>query len=74
MTKSIQILFLFFILNSCNLIRLLRTSAENIESSEEISAFLSKKKYKYDYSFENIDSTSMLLKTEKYRLVNNRDK
>lgn len=59
---------LLLTLNSCNLIRLLNTSEQKDESAEEIETFLSKKKYSFDYSFENIDSTSNLLSKEKYRL------
>lgn len=63
-------LLLFFILNSCNLIRLLNVSEETEENNEQIKLFLSKHKYCYDYSFENIDSTSILLKSSKYRINN----
>jgi hypothetical protein len=67
--------FLFVLLlslNSCDLIRLLNTSEQNDESTEEINSFLRKRKYKYDYSFENVDSTSDSLARPKYRLNNDR--
>ncbi len=66
--KLILLLLILITFNSCNLIRLINTSAENNESTEEINSFLSKRKYHYDYSFENIDSTSYLLADSKYRI------
>lgn len=67
--KFVAVSFLLIALASCDLIRLLNTSEEKDESSEQIQAFLSKHKYKYDFSFENTDSTSRLLKTPPYRLI-----
>lgn len=64
------IFLLLLTLNSCDLVRLLNTSKEQDESAEEINKFLSKHRYKYDYSFENIDSTSYLLKSPKHRINN----
>ena len=64
------ILFTLITFTSCDLVRLLNTSEQKDESANEIHSFLSKHKYKYDYSFENIDSTSNLLKTSKYRINN----
>lgn len=62
--------FLLLTLNSCDLLRLLNTSKEKDESTKEINRFLTKHNYKYDFSFENIDSTSNLLKSLKHRLNN----
>jgi hypothetical protein len=46
----------------------LNTSEQKNESKDEIDSFLTKRKYHFDYSFENIDSTSNLLTDEKYRI------
>ncbi len=69
--QSMKLVLLFILLitfNSCNLIRLLNTSERNDESTEEINSFLSKRKYHFDYSFKNIDSTSYLLDDSNFRL------
>ncbi len=55
-------------MNSCNLVRLLNTSEQRDESTVEINSFLSKKNYHYDFSFENVDSTSNSLTDDHYRL------
>jgi len=66
--KTGIIFILLSLLSSCDLIRLLNTSEQKNESTEEINLFLKKKKYNYDFSFENIDSTSSLLTGSNYRL------
>ena len=63
-------LLLLPLLFSCNLIRLLNTSEEKDEKTEEIHAFLKKHNYQFDYSFENTDSTAKLLRSPKYRVNN----
>ena len=68
--KLFFFLCLMFTLFSCDLIRLLNTSEEKNESSSEISSFLKKHKYAYDYSFESIDSTYHLMKTAEHRINN----
>ncbi len=68
MNKISGILLLFIVFNSCTLVRLLNTKSQDDESSEEIAAFLKKKKYSYDYSFENIDSTANLLLQADHRI------
>lgn len=62
------ILALSIVLSSCNLVRLINTTEENNETVEEIEEYLSKHKILYDYSLQNIDSTSHLLRQQKYRI------
>ena len=46
----------------------MNTYEQKDESTEEMNAFLSKRKYHFDYSFRNIDSTALLLADETYRI------
>lgn len=66
--KILLALTILMICYSCDLIRLLNTSKEKNETTDEINLFLSKNKYKFDYSFENIDSTAKYLRSPKYRI------
>ncbi|MNY15727.1 hypothetical protein D3C86_1489550 [compost metagenome] len=65
----LPVIILFF--NSCTFFRVLKivTHEEKNESTEEVNSFLKKRGYRYDYSFENTDSTASLLKSDKYRLT-----
>jgi len=66
--KNSYILLFVLAFTSCNLVRLISTSEQRNESKLEIRNYLEKNKINYDYSFQNIDSTSYLLKDEKYRI------
>jgi len=66
--RNSYILLILLFFTSCNLMRLINTTEEKNESALEIDKYLTKHKILYDYSFQNIDSTSHLLKREKYRI------
>lgn len=66
--KYILIFIPLIALYSCDIMRLLNTSKQKDETTEEISVFLNKHKFIYDYSFSNIDSTSNLLTDSIYKL------
>lgn len=66
--RHTYILIICLFISSCDLIRLINTTEEKNESDTQIEKYLSKHKIHYDYCLKNIDSTSHLLKHEKYRI------
>ena len=70
--KFIYFLFLALLCTSCNMIKLLRMSEPNDESTIEVNRFV--KKYKYDYSLFADDSKLWMQKTKKYGINNDTSK
>lgn len=66
-----RILIIFscaILFSACNLVKLLLVSEERNESKEEISQFLIRNNFKYDFSFELCDSLAKNLSSPRYRI------
>jgi hypothetical protein len=66
--KFAYIFFCIILFSSCTLIRILNTSKEQNEDKKQIDTYLKKHKIKYDFSFENYDSSAYLLNNPNYRI------